>query len=160
MKKSFVHFLVMIVFGASLTEPALGTENDVPKQIWDPLKYVLNAETILICEYRRYKSKGPVSSSNPPCAYFKSVKYLKGPQSPRLELPIKFDLNKECTKSLETKSFDDSMMPTIGSKFILFIENSIQRDGMFETYLGASGRIPYTEQNNELVKKAIQDLNR
>lgn len=118
----------------------------------------MKAETILVVEFSRYQphNKKPITFRNPPTAYFHIEEHIKGaPLS--CSPPVRFDFtDNPNTPAPAGWKFNDSLMPRKGSKWIIFIPNTVPNDGQFETYHGSAGRLEYNEANIDELLKIIE----
>jgi tetratricopeptide (TPR) repeat protein len=124
---------------------------------WSKLENFENAirsESICIVEYVGFDKKAKdIRYNSPVASYWHVVKILKGPPITGA-LPVRYDFHTLSEKQAPSGwRFDESKMPTKGSRWILFIEFSVP-DGekrLFKTYGASYGRQPATEENlNEL----------
>ncbi len=123
-------------------------------------------ESILVGEYIGCNKdakdwKDSVTFTTPPTAYFRIVEVLKGlpistetvktPFDPRIQIIYDFG-DGEATQPKDWK-FDESMLPELGSKWILFIPNAVRTGNLraFETFDGSLGRIEFNRDNIEKV---------
>jgi hypothetical protein len=112
----------------------------------------------LLCEYLSYDKSGDIRFNSPPCAHYHIYKILKGPPLNKA-LPIKYEfhLPNEKTPPVGWKFSDKDMMPAKDSKWIIFIEHSVPKMGMFETYQGCYGRQPASEENLNAVYQQLSN---
>jgi tetratricopeptide (TPR) repeat protein len=106
-----------------------------------------HSECIVLAEYRGYEKSGDITFYHPPLANYHINKILKGPPLNK-ELPIRYEFHDRsaCTAPKGWK-FGPDKMPEIGSQWIIFIQNAVPRDRMFDTFQGAYGRQPASEDN-------------
>ena len=130
------------------------TSNESSK-IWDYKKYTLKSESIIVCEFIGNKTNYSNSLSSDNCVHFRAVKYIKGPQFAVRDLPIKYNYKRDDKTNDKLTKIKNSNLPKMGSLWIIFIENAIPKDGLFETYNGTLGRVPYNKQNYDLVMNVI-----
>jgi hypothetical protein len=105
------------------------------------------SEFIGICEYRGYEKQQQTSYDNPPTANFRLVKRLKGPPgNSDMKVRYLFD-NQPSSVATDAWKFGDDKMPTVGSRWIIFIPNYVQSEKAYETYKGARGRKEATDEN-------------
>lgn len=116
----------------------------------------LKSESILVAKFKKYDKRASVSFYQPPKAIYRIEKIIKGPPLNKT-LPIRFEFHSKTDKGKpEGWKFDPkTMMPKAGSKWIIFIENSVPVDRMFETYHGCYGRIPYTDDTIDDVMRIV-----
>ena len=113
-------------------------------------------ESILEVEYTGIKAENGQSTWNPgpPTVYFRITKILKGPPLSR-NIPIRYDLDDSRQRYPMDWRFDESSLPKIGSKWILFIPEAVPESGRFVTFHGPVGRVECTPAEIELVNKKI-----
>jgi hypothetical protein len=124
-------------------------------------------ESIVVGEYVGYNSeqsrvlKGDVTSKTgvtpfaPPSVLFRVADVLKGPPLNRV-IPVRFEFIDD--KPLPNNwKFDKSMMPTPGSKWILFISDAVPHGILreFETWNGSSGREVFSDQRIDEIRKML-----
>ncbi len=107
------------------------------------------SECVLIASYKKYEQgDGMTTFYNPPKAIFRIKKILKGPPlNPTLPLRYEFHDKTSKPKPKGWKFDPKKMMPKKGSDWIIFIQNAVPVERMFESYHGSWGRIPFTENN-------------
>jgi tetratricopeptide (TPR) repeat protein len=107
----------------------------------------IRSEAIVIAEYKGYDKGEDIRWNNPPKANFYITKFLIGPPLNR-NLPVRYFFHTPAHPDAPAGwKFDDSKMPAVGSKWILFIEFAAPERGQFNTYLGSYGRMEATEAN-------------
>ena len=106
----------------------------------------LQSESIVVAEYRGFERDEIMSYYSPPTAIYKITKILKGHRM-NPTLPVRYEFHDKTNKDKPKDwKFDEAtMMPKVGSKWIIFIPNSVPVDGKFETYHGSFGRMPYKD---------------
>lgn len=117
----------------------------------------LKSESIVIAEYKGYEKKREITYFQPPLAYYQIEKYWKGSKlNPRM--PIRYEFHEGLHGQGRPKDwkFTEELMPKIGSKWIIFIENAVPVDGMFETFHGSYGRQEYTDENIDKVLAILE----
>lgn len=124
------------------------------------LNAFLKSESVLVAEFKSYETPdGPVTFNNPPTATYKIVQVLKGPPLNKT-LPVRFEFHQKIRGSGERPSdwnWQPDSMPKVGSKWIIFIQNSVPVAGRFETFHGAFGRQEFTEKNIDEIHRIIQE---
>lgn len=121
----------------------------------------LECESVVVGEYVGYEKRSDISIEHPPLVAFQWNKYLKGSRyGPRI--PVRYYLDKSKNQKNKKWKFSESMMPKKGDEFIVFIENSVPVGGVFETWKGAKGIVPASEENikqmMEILKKYSQEM--
>jgi tetratricopeptide (TPR) repeat protein len=117
----------------------------------------LRSESITVCEYEGYQKKGDIEFFNPPIAKYKIQKILKGPPLNR-DLPIRYEFHDRSAKKVpDGWKFGDDKMPEKGSKWLIFIQVALPRDGAFDTYTGDYGRQPYTDENMNRIYALLEN---
>jgi tetratricopeptide (TPR) repeat protein len=119
------------------------------------------SEFIGICEYQGFDDTHDITYYHPPRAHYHIEKILKGPPL-NAHIPIRYEFH-DRSKGPAPKDwkFDKDKMPTKGSKWLVFIQNAVPRDGEFDTYQGSYGRQPATEEIlNQVYAKLEKATNR
>lgn len=117
----------------------------------------LRSEAILVCTFKSYE-KGKITFFNPPKAIFKLEEALKTSARWNPIVPIRFEFHEDLKEDKpEGWTFSPEMMPKKGSKWIIFIPNSVPVEGMYKTYHGKFGIIPYSEDVYDKVMKIIKE---
>ncbi len=117
----------------------------------------LKSESVLLCEYTGYEKRKDITYYQPPLAKFHIEKYYKGSKL-NPSLPVRFEFNEglEGQKRPKDWKFGEELMPKIGSKWIIFIENAVPVDGMFETFHGSYGRQSYSDETLDEVLNILE----
>ncbi|MDX2104763.1 MAG: hypothetical protein SFY67_00040 [Candidatus Melainabacteria bacterium] len=117
----------------------------------------LKSEAVFIAEYKGYEKRPDITYYQPPLAKFYIEKFYKGPPLNR-NIPIKFEFNEglENQKRPEGWKFSEELMPKPGSKWIIFVENAVPVDHMFETFHGSYGRQPYSDETLDEVLAILE----
>ena len=120
------------------------------------LDNAFRCESIVVAEYKGFETDGIVTYFKPPLANFRITEYLKGPPLNK-SLPVRYEFHQK-TGAPKPKGwkFDESLMPKKDSKWIIFIQNAVPIDGMFETYHGSFGRMEYNEENLDKILRIIE----
>jgi hypothetical protein len=133
------------------TTTTIETKKEVKKE--EAVNYSLslqnacNSESVMIAEYLGYEKNPDIRFNQPARAEYHIVKILKGPPLNR-RLPVKYEFHDHSDpKTPAGWKFNDKDMPEKGSKWLIFINNSVPHNGQFETYEGSYGRQPMTEEN-------------
>ncbi|PWU00497.1 MAG: hypothetical protein C5B53_03995 [Candidatus Melainabacteria bacterium] len=106
-----------------------------------------HSECIVIAEYRGYEDNGDITFNHPPRANYHITKILKGPPLNK-DMPIRYEFHDRAKCEMPSGwKFGADKMPEKGSQWIIFIQNAVPRDRMFDTFQGAYGRQPATEEN-------------
>lgn len=116
-----------------------------PNQL-DLEKAFFDCESVVVCEYKDYDKVRKISIENPPLARFQCNKYFKGSKYSRW-VPVRYRLNDKSNESGKRWKFSESMMPSVGSEYIIFIVDAVPVDGAFETWNGSKGIVPASEEN-------------
>lgn len=117
-----------------------------------------HSECILIAEYLNYDKNAEVHFTHPPIANYRITKILKGPPLNK-DLPVRYEFT-DRINDIQTPqgwTFGPDKMPAKGSKWIIFIKNAVPRDDAFDTYQGAYGRQPATEENLNRVYTLLEN---
>lgn len=115
----------------------------------------LRSEKIVVADFVGYEGKN-ITYFSPPKAIYKLDRFLKGGAlNKTIYLRYEFH-NKTNTKRPNGFKFDAKEMPEPGSKWILFIDNAVPVDGMYETYKGSFGRLEYTDENLDKILQIIE----
>ncbi len=122
------------------------------------LNAVVKCECIVIAEFKGFSSKSPVSFHQPPEALYKIEQILKGPPLNK-SLPVTYEFHEHLRGQgkPEDWKWDPKMMPSQGSRWILFIENGVPFEGAFGTFHGSFGRQELNEGNLDKVHRIIQE---
>jgi tetratricopeptide (TPR) repeat protein len=106
-----------------------------------------HSECIVIAEYKGYEDNGDIAFNHPPKANYHITKILKGPPLNK-DLPIRYEFHDRAKCELPSGwKFGADKMPEKGSQWIIFIQNAVPRERMFDTFQGAYGRQPATDEN-------------
>ncbi|HEY9715149.1 MAG TPA: hypothetical protein V6C72_16890 [Chroococcales cyanobacterium] len=106
----------------------------------------IHSESIVLAEYEGFQS-GDIHWNNPPMANYHIEEILKGPPLNKA-LPVKYEFHDSVNTAMPKGwKFSPSLMPAKGSKWILFIEFAVPKQGAFETYEGNYGRQEASEDN-------------
>lgn len=107
----------------------------------------VRSECILVAEYRGFEASPDIAFYHPPQANYHITKILKGPPLNR-DLPVRFEFHDHSKATAPAGwKFGLDKMPEKGSSWIIFIQNAVPRERMFDTYQGSYGRQPATEEN-------------
>lgn len=117
----------------------------------------LKSEAVFIAEYKGYEKRPDITYYQPPLAKYYIEKFYKGPPLNR-NIPIRYEFNEglENQKRPEGWKFSEELMPKPGSKWIIFVENAVPVDHMFETFHGSYGRQPYTDETLDEVLAILE----
>jgi tetratricopeptide (TPR) repeat protein len=117
----------------------------------------LRSECILVAEYEGYEKKGDIEFFNPPIAKYKISKILKGPPLNR-DLPVRYEFHDRSVKKVpDGWKFSKDLMPEKGSKWLIFLQIALPRDGAFDTYTGDYGRQPATDENMNRIYALLEN---
>jgi len=117
----------------------------------------LRSECILVAEYEGYEKKGDIEFFNPPIAKYKIQKILKGPPLNR-DLPIRYEFHDRSVKKVpDDWKFGPDKMPEKGSKWLIFLQIALPRNGAFDTYTGDYGRQPATDENMNKIYSLLEN---
>jgi hypothetical protein len=120
----------------------------------ETLRY--DCDSIFVGEYLRYDRDSEITLSHPPKAYFRPIAILKGPPA-ATAVPVTYAFDDKGTAPKSTAwKFDASMMPETRSKWIIFIQRAIPKDGRFETFQNSKGRLEFTLENFSTVMSGIE----
>jgi len=115
----------------------------------------LRSEKIVVADFVGYEGKN-VTFFAPPKATYKIDRFLKGGAlNKTIYLRYEFH-NKTNMERPDGFKFAQDTMPEPGSKWILFIDNAVPVDGMYETYKGSFGRVAYTDENLDQILQIIE----
>lgn len=118
----------------------------------------MKSETIVIAEFKGFKADGDVSFFHPPTAFYKIEKSLKGsPLNKSISLRYEFHRKLDDEKKPAGWKWSPSLMPAVGSKWIIFIPNAVAVGERYETFHGAYGRQELNEENLDNVYRIIQE---
>jgi|AGTN01.1.fsa_nt_gi hypothetical protein len=119
----------------------------------------MRSEAILVCTFKSYeKGDGAITFFNPPKAIFKIDEELKTSARWNPIIPVRFEFHEDLKEDKpEGWNFSPDMMPKKGSKWIIFIPNSVPVDGAYKTYQGKFGMIPYSVDEYDKVLKIIKE---
>jgi hypothetical protein len=137
------------VLGVPMIRSPLQEASDLDSMEKKLLNYdnAIRSEAIVIAEYQGYKNQEDIRWNSPPQANFHITTILKGPPLDT-NCPVRFAFHTPYHADPPIGwRFDDSKMPEIGSKWILFIEFAALERGQYNTYIGTYGRQPATEAN-------------
>lgn len=119
----------------------------------------IRSEFICIAEYKGYDKTDDIRFNSPPATHWHVDKILKGPPLGS-SLPLRYDFHTpELKEPPAGWKFDDSKLPKIGSKWIIFIEFGVAERGLYNTYLGSYGRQPATEENLNTLDRLLTEHN-
>jgi hypothetical protein len=108
----------------------------------------IKSEWIAICEFEGYDKSRTYTWDDPPTANFRVTDILKGPPCCAGRLPVKYTFHDLIHTDVPMDwKFSDELMPKKNSKWILFIEYAVPRQGKFDLYQGSFGRQPATKEN-------------
>lgn len=138
--------------------PYVPTPEDPRKALTLENAFLLS-EAILVCTFKSYeKGDGAITFFNPPKAIFHIDEELKTSARWNPTIPIRFEFHEDLKEDKPAGwKFSPDMMPKKGSKWIIFIPNSVPVDGAFKTYHGKFGIIPYTVDEYDKVLKIIKE---
>lgn len=154
MNKVFTKLIFLIALLETSTSVALSTE--YPSKA-DIEKLFVGSECILLVEFEGYEKKKDVSLLNPPVAIYRITEYFWGSSYGSFGSSIKvqypFDVEPRAARKWK---FKPALMPSKGSKWILFFADSVTIDGALSTYKGSKGRIECSEKNLEALLIVIE----
>ena len=114
----------------------------------------ISSDAIVLAEYIGYNDSFNVGYFNGPIAHYKVLRILKGDSIKRyIKVEYSFHDGSPCMEPEDWK-FSNSVMPKVGSQFILFINGS-NKDDYYCTYRGDYGRKEANEQFILEVERAI-----
>ncbi|HEY9756483.1 MAG TPA: hypothetical protein V6C97_15050 [Oculatellaceae cyanobacterium] len=119
----------------------------------------IRSESICISEYVGCEKTGDVRFNSPPATQWHIDRILKGPPLNK-HLPLRFDFHTlEVTKQPTGWKFNESMLPTKGSKWIIFIEFAVPEGTkkLYTTFDGSYGRQPATEENLNDLDRLLEE---
>lgn len=115
----------------------------------------LRSEKIVVADFVGYEGKN-VTFYAPPKAIYKLDRFLKGGALNKT-IYVRYEFhNKTNTQRPDGFKFAKDTMPEPGSKWILFIDNAVPVDGMYETYKGSFGRVEYSDENLDKILQIIE----
>jgi hypothetical protein len=153
--------------------PAIAQNDKYVWPITGPISTPYGCESILVGEYvgvyRDVKLgkewKTSVTYSSPPTVFFRLIQVLKGPPLSGTgfatpigrKIAIKYEFGDSEVDQPKDWKFDESMLPKIGSKWILFIPDAVRHGypRAFETFQGSAGRLEFSTENIEKIHAAI-----
>lgn len=148
-----------------MTQPVITAPPPRPKEKLNEKKYLdmetmIRSESIVLAEYEGYKKSDDIRFNEPPRADYHIEKIFKGPPLNR-SLPVRYEFHDLLTTQAPAGwKFDEAkMMPEKGSKWILFIEWAVAKRGCYETYQGAAGRLPATDENMNKLQFLLDKYN-
>jgi hypothetical protein len=121
----------------------------------------IRSEFICIAEYQGFDKVSDVRFNSPVPSHWHIIKILKGPPLNKA-LPVRYDFHALSEKQAPPGwRFDQSKMPSKGSKWILFIEHAVPEGAksLFTTYGGSYGRQPATEANLNELDRLLEEHN-
>ena len=132
--------------------------NEDSEESLSVLNAFMKSESIVVAEFKSFEHEGLVTFNNPPTAVYKVTEILKGPPLNKV-LPVRYEFSRKISSDVKPADWkwDPAMMPKPGSKWIIFIPNSVPVDGKFETFHGAYGRQEFNEQNLDEVHRIRQE---
>jgi hypothetical protein len=121
----------------------------------------IRSESIVLAEYQGYDKNADIRFNSPPLTHWHIEKILKGPPLNK-SLPLRFDFHTpDVNQPPPGWKFDEAKMPTVGSKYIIFIEFAVP-DGVkkwFLPFLGAYGVQPATDDNLNTLDRLLEEHN-
>lgn len=115
----------------------------------------LRSEKIVVADFVGYEGKN-ITYFSPPKAIYKIDRFLKGGALNKT-IFVRYEFhNKTNTARPDGFKFAADTMPEPGSKWILFIDNAVPVDCMYETYKGSFGRLQLTDENLDKVLQIIE----
>lgn len=135
--------------------PEINSHLDTSKHSLTLENAFARSEKIVVADYSGYEGKN-VTFYAPPKAVYKLDRFLKGGALNKT-IYIRYEFhNKTSEKRPAGFKFSKETMPEPGSKWILFIENAVPVDGMYQTYKGCFGRVEYNDENLDKILQIIQ----
>jgi tetratricopeptide (TPR) repeat protein len=116
------------------------------------------SEFIGICTYEGFEKSKDISFFRPPIAKFHIEQVLKGPPLNR-NMPLRYEFHDKIGDSMQVPAgwkFGPDKMPKIGSRWLIFIQNAVPRQGAFDTYHGTYGRQEASEENLNQIYAIIE----
>ncbi len=112
------------------------------------------AEKIVVADFAGYEGKN-VTYFAPPKAIYKIDRFLIG-SALNKTIFVRYEFhNKTNVERPKDFKFSPDTMPQLGSKWILFIDNAVPIDGMYQTYKGSFGRVEYNDENLDKILQII-----
>jgi len=142
--------LIMVVFVIFLQ-----SFNVLAKPMLAPtLDEAISSDAIVLAEYIGYNDSFNIEYFNGPIAHYKVIRILKGDSVKKyIKVEYSFHDGSPCMEPEDWK-FSSSIMPKVGSKFILFINGSDKHD-YYYTYRGDYGRKEADEKYIHEIEGAV-----
>ena len=139
--------------GALWVIPVCAQDSTATKDKWDARDYLKNSECALIGTCKRVAL---INHAKEFRVEFRQEENLKGPAFSRY-VPVRWCYESEEQQNKANAETDYVKPPDIGSKWIIFIPDAVPCDGMFSTYKGRMGHVPYTDDNFAKLMKVLKE---